>query len=98
MTAEYAIVRDLRCPRGVVPAKAGTHTPCPIERKRRMGPGSSGGTTQRVKEALMNRLPIYASASLLLGLVIAGGCLAPAAARAHLYRVALDCGAGFDMC
>ncbi|MDI3468631.1 MAG: hypothetical protein OJF62_000694 [Pseudolabrys sp.] len=24
---------------GVVPAKAGTHTPCPIERARRMSPG-----------------------------------------------------------
>jgi cytoskeletal protein CcmA (bactofilin family) len=31
---------------GVVPAKAGTHTPCPLGRLRRMGPGSSAGTTE----------------------------------------------------
>ena len=30
----------------VVPAEAGTHTPCPLDRLRRMGPGSTAGTTE----------------------------------------------------
>ena len=32
--------------RDVVPAKAGTHTLCPLDGLRRMGPGSTAGTTQ----------------------------------------------------
>jgi hypothetical protein len=46
----------------------------------------------------MSRLPIYASATLVFGLVIAVGCLTPATARAHTYRVSLDCGARSDLC
>jgi hypothetical protein len=30
----------------VVPAKAGTHTPCPLDWLRSMGPGALAGTTQ----------------------------------------------------
>src|ERR1700676_4467008 len=30
----------------VVPAKAGTHTPCPLDWLRRMGPGATAGTTE----------------------------------------------------
>ena len=33
-------------PQAVVPAKAGTHTPCPFDQLRRMGPGSSAGTNR----------------------------------------------------
>src|SRR6266567_3786464 len=31
-------------PHEVVPAKAGTHTPCPLDRLRRMGPGSAAAS------------------------------------------------------
>src|SRR5260370_27857462 len=31
----------------VVPAQAGTHTPCSLDRLRGMGPGSAAGTTQK---------------------------------------------------
>jgi hypothetical protein len=50
------------------------------------------------KEALMSRLPIYAQATLVFGLVIIVGCLTPATARAYTYRVFLDCGARWDLC
>ena len=36
----------------VVPAKAGTHTPCPLDWLRRMGPGSSAGTTKMNAQCL----------------------------------------------
>jgi hypothetical protein len=36
---------------GVDPAKAGTHTPCPLDRLRRLGPGSTSAFT-RVFDAL----------------------------------------------
>jgi hypothetical protein len=49
-------------------------------------------------EALVSRLPIYGSAALMLGLVIAAEGLTAAPARAYPYRVSLDCGAGLDMC
>src|SRR5580700_10783878 len=32
----------------VVPAKAGTHTPCTLDKLRRMGPGALAGTTRNV--------------------------------------------------
>jgi len=48
------------------------------------------------KEALMFRLPMYASAALLLGLAIAVGC--PRAASAHPIGVVLDCGTRWDFC
>jgi hypothetical protein len=44
----------------------------------------------------MSRLPIYAAATLALGLI--AGCLAPAAAHAHPSGVFLDCGARWDFC
>ena len=50
------------------------------------------------KEALMSRLPIYAQATLVFGLVIIVGCLTPATARAYTYRFFLDCGARWDLC
>jgi hypothetical protein len=40
-----AKISGSRCLADVVPAQAGTHTPQQIERARRMGPGSSAGTT-----------------------------------------------------
>jgi len=46
----------------------------------------------------MSRLQGCASASLVCGLVIALGCLTPAAARSYTHRVAINCGAGLDMC
>src|SRR6266852_9960807 len=49
----------------VVPAKAGTHTPCPIERTRRMGPGSSAGTTE--KSHSINANADFASADFAVG-------------------------------
>jgi hypothetical protein len=45
----------------------------------------------------MSRLPVYASATLVFGLVIAAGSLIPATARAH-YRASLDCVATLDLC
>src|SRR3981081_2868587 len=42
MIVEYAIVRDRRFPLEVVPAKAGTHTPCPIERTWLHSPSKTG--------------------------------------------------------
>ena len=44
--AGLSIIHDLRCAHGVVPAKTGTHTLCPIQRTRRMGPGSVSAFTR----------------------------------------------------
>src|ERR1700692_4010637 len=41
----------------VVPAKAGTHTPCPLHGLRAMGPGASAGTTTE-NCATLSRSPI----------------------------------------
>jgi len=57
---------------------------------------SSGANVPEQKEAVMIRLPIYASAALLLGLLIAVGC--PLAASAHPTGVVLDCGTRWDFC
>ena len=43
----------------VVPAKAGTHTLCPLDRLRRMGPGSAAGTTPSVFDLLAERAVAY---------------------------------------
>jgi hypothetical protein len=58
----------------------------------------SGVIAASPEEALVSRLPIYGSAILMFGLVIAAGCLAPAPARAYPYRVSFDCTAGMGMC
>src|SRR5438445_13224865 len=37
----------------VVPAEAGTHTPCPLDQLRGMGPGSTAGTTQKIASLIL---------------------------------------------
>jgi hypothetical protein len=43
-------------------------------------------------------LPICASTILVLGLMVAAGCFAPATAHAYTTRNLLDCGSGWDLC
>jgi hypothetical protein len=46
----------------------------------------------------MTRFPTNAAATLVSGLMIAVGSLAPATARVYTARAFLDCGSGWDFC